>query len=257
MIPVEPAGASDDLTEAYRLQRIAQRSNEGKKALVRARYLLATSMCDDDQIDAENFARQGLRCLARALDWAEDSPEEGAAHTALDDAGRWVHEAFGCSLAFENGSYFQRCPVPLAHNRLGMSIGGVAKRRTCSLCGEDVSECPHDRGTAYLVAGGPEDLGWCRVCLSKDSCPHAADQQYRAPVVSIISEMTLVEVSLVSKPAHPEARIESMSINIQDLQAALGPEFEVGIDVACDRCASSCAGLIRHDWPHGSLPNLG
>ena len=61
---------------------------------------------------------------------------------------------------------YQTCPVALAHNRIGMSIGGTAKR-LCSLCGDDLSECEHTPGTSYLVPGGVSSLGWCRVCLQE------------------------------------------------------------------------------------------
>jgi hypothetical protein len=65
--------------------------------------------------------------------------------------------------------------------------------------------------------------------------------------VSIIREMDLDEVSIVTKPAHPEARIQSISISVADLRASLGDNFEPGMDVSCDRCLSPCGGLIRHD----------
>jgi hypothetical protein len=64
--------------------------------------------------------------------------------------------------------------------------------------------------------------------------------------------MDLDEVSIVTKPAHPEARIQAVSIPVDDLKQMLGGEFEPGMDVACDRCLSDCGGLIRHnEIPHG------
>jgi hypothetical protein len=68
----------------------------------------------------------------------------------MDQAGAWVRETFGCQLTRSGTRYSQTCPVALAHNRIGMSIGGTA-RRLCSLCGDDLSECEHIPGISYLV----------------------------------------------------------------------------------------------------------
>ena len=130
-----------------------------------------------------------------------------------------------------------------------MSIGGAAKR-VCSLCGQDLSECEHRRGIAYLVPGGASDLGWCRVCLKKDGCDHRADEEYRVSLISIITEMELQEVSIVGRPAHPDARFTSIPIEVNELRDHLGEVFTPGIPVNCDRCLLPCKGLTRHDSLH-------
>lgn len=198
---------------------------------------------------AEQLAREALAQLASALNWAEDTPREDDVHAELDAAGRWVRETFGCQLHKEGTQYSQRCPVALGHNRLGLSVGGVATR-ICSLCGSDLSECPHQRGTSYLVPGGLTDLEWCRVCLATEQCDHRPGDSYRAGVVSMIVEMELVEVSLVSRPAHPDARLSSVPITHDDLARVLGSRFTPGIPVSCDRCLGTCEGLTRHKFPH-------
>jgi hypothetical protein len=204
---------------------------------------------------AERDARKALDRLRSALNWAEDTDFEDEAHRSLDDAGRWVCETFSCKLTRSGSTYKQTCPVALGHNRLGMSVGGVAKRRICSLCGSDVSECEHMPGTAYLVPGGADDLGWCRVCL-EESCGHVPTDSHRVSLVSIIREMTLGEVSIVSKPAHPDARIMSMPIEVADLSVELGDGFVPGVDVTCSRCLLPCEGLHRHDIAHGRRAGL-
>lgn len=71
-------------------------------------------------------------------------------------------------------------------------------------------------------------------------------------LVSIIQQMELDEVSIVTKPAHPEARIQAVSIPVDYLREMLRRDFEPGMEVSCDRCLSDCGGLIRHDQiPHG------
>ncbi len=133
---------------------------------------------------------------------------EGDAHRRLDAAGRWVRRTFGCHLEEHGTQYAQTCPVALGHNRIGLSVGGRAAKRLCSLCGFDVSECEHLPGIAYLVPGGADALGWCRVCSRPECENHVPTETYRASLVSIIQEIDLDEVSIVTKPAHPEARIQ-------------------------------------------------
>ena len=202
---------------------------------------------------AERDARQALGRLRSALNWAEDTEFEDEAHRSLDDAGRWVCETFGCKLTRSGATYTQTCPVALSHGGIGMSVGGVAKQRVCSLCGADVSECEHMPGTAYLVPGGADELGWCRVCL-KESCGHVPTDSYRVSLVSIIREMTFDEVSIVSKPAHPDARMMSVSIDVAALSTELGDGFVPGADVRCSRCLLPCEGLHRPEIPHGRSP---
>ena len=242
------AGSDVDLHDAYLRSQMERRRDAAQSLLIGARRFSSSSNVATRR-HAERDARQALGLLARSLDWAEDTPDEEVAHRLLDEAGEWVRRTFGCHLSREGNTYKQTCPVALAHNRIGMSVGGVA-RRTCSLCGGDVSECEHLPGTAYLVPGGAADLGWCRVCL-KESCDHSPDQEYRVSVVSIIREMAIDEVSIVSKPAHPEARFSAIGIPIADLVEALGDAFEPGVDVSCDRCLLPCDGLTRHEIPHG------
>jgi len=47
--------------------------------------------------------------------------------------------------------------------------------------------------------------------------------------VAIIREIELHEVSIVGKPAQPEARPEPVSVSTADLQAALGEAFAPGM----------------------------
>jgi hypothetical protein len=75
--------------------------------------------------------------------------------------------------------------------------------------------------------------------------------RYRVSVIAIIKQMRIVEVSLVDKPAHPEARLYSVSVSTETLQKGLGERFVPGMEVSCDMCLLDCDGLIRHKLPHG------
>lgn len=248
----DEAGSDDDL-RAARIQRaVALKLDQGGELLASARERLAQASEGPSDLvaEAEASGRAALATLASALNWAEDTESEDEAHEKLDEAGRWVRETFGCHIEQSGSNYWQTCPVALGHNRIGLSIGGVATR-ICSLCGGDLSECEHLPGAAYMVPGGPTDLGWCRVCLQKDGCEHKPDETYRVGVASIIVDIELTEVSLVGKPANPDARLTRVPIDASKLRDSLGPDFVLGMRVNCDKCLSPCTGLIRHSLPHG------
>lgn len=239
-----PSGSDEDLREAYRRNQIED-PRSSAQALMRSAHVTIERSDDHSSLErAETDARKALALFARSLDWAEDTGEEGEAHRLMDEAGAWVRRTFGCQLARSGNEYCQRCPVALAHNRIGMSIGGTAVR-ICSLCGEDFSECEHMPGTAYMVPGGNSGLGWCRVCL-QESCDHRSTQRYRVSVIAIIKHMDVQEISLVPKPAHPEARVLELSIPVSDLREVLGDGFIPGSEVSCDRCLLPCDGLVKH-----------
>jgi hypothetical protein len=151
------------------------------------------------------------------MDWFEgvSDVDFDAAHEALDDGGAWVRETFGCQLTFENGTYYQECPVALAHNRSGLSVGMIINQAQCSICGRDPEDCEHITGRLY----------------GDDRC------------IRIIKDAEVREVSLVARPAQPDARISKVSIDREDLQEQLGPRWHPGIPVNCDRCLTACEGV--------------
>jgi hypothetical protein len=119
---------------------------------------------------------------------------------------------------------------------------GFIANRICSICDEDLSECPHMRGRSYWVRG-PQPEEHCRICL-KGKCRHRPDRLYRASVVSTIKEVEQIrEISIVRRPAIPEARLTALPIPTPDLAAALGPDFKIGMPVSCDRCLAACPGI--------------
>lgn len=166
-----------------------------------------------------NKLRGALATLRSALNWLEDTENFEVAHDALDKAGKLARTVFpqGCALPYRDGGYFMECPVALAHNRVGMSAGFVARAVECSICGRDPDECPHITGRIY----------------DGERC------------VRTITEADVLEVSLVARPAQPDARIMSMSVDMSDLRESLGEEFVPGIPVTCDRCLSPCNGVAR------------
>lgn len=221
----------------------------GSDSLDCSRRLLEESC--EDWAEAEAAARQALPHFRSALDWAEDTDREDEAHRAMDAAGRWTCETFGCELEYTDGTYYRTCPVDLGHNRIGFSVGGVATR-ICSLCDLDISDCEHDPSQEYLTPGGSSPLGYCRVCMEQSCTEHRPHLQYPARPGSIITEMQLDEISVVSRPAQPDARIHRQEVTLGYLEDGLGDDFSPGVPVICERCLSACGGLIQMQGPDGS-----
>jgi len=190
----------------FGLQRLA----EGRNAIRRARGLVS-----GDYAAAECEARGALASLGSAMDWLEDTQYFEEAHQELDSAGRFVRQTFGCMLHQEGTRYEQRCPVALAHVRVGFSVGLVIREAECSICGRDPDGCPHITGRMYN-----------------------GKQCFR-----VIKRWDLLDVSLVDRPAQPDARIMAMSVPTEELQDALGPEFIPGMPVSCDLCLAPCPGV--------------
>jgi hypothetical protein len=177
------------------------------------------------------------------MNWLEDTPEFDVAHSELHAAGRLAREQFreGCRLAEEpDGSLTQRCPVALAHKRFGLSIGAIGNA-ICSVCGDDASECPHMPGDQYDLAACREH-GRCNICLETDPCPHQPGETYRTEAHVVVTEAELREVSIVARPAQPDARIAKIPISRQRIEARLG-RLPPHAYVSCDQCLSSCPGF--------------
>jgi hypothetical protein len=171
----------------------------------------------DQSRESESEARQLLVMLRSLMDHVEDTALFEPAHDLLDQAGKFVRETYGCLLERVGTTYYETCPVTLAHVRLGFSVGVVVKARECSICGQDPEDCEHIKGVEY---GG-------------HMCSHR------------LTELALTEVSLVARPAQPDARILRISVPIEELRTALGPGWSPGIEVSCDKCLTPCRGVSR------------
>lgn len=205
------------------LERTNPKTDRGRELLVAGgnaanaviRRAKAGKLLDED---AAELAR-ALETLRSATNWLEGSELFDVAHVALDTAGRARRHFFpaDCAFEYEDGHYTQTCPVSLAHNRLGMSIGGVIRESQCSICGEDPEDCSHVSGRTY---GG-------EVC------------------VRIIHKFDLDHVALVATPDFPDARIMSAPVDLSDIKSVLGDVFVPGMTVTCDRCLTDCQGVSR------------
>jgi hypothetical protein len=201
----------------------------------------AKTLLSHDRSNADAEARSAIDSVVRAFWWAEDTGMEEKQHLLMHKIGRWTRRNLGCQLHFDGAKYSHRCPIRIAHKRIGLSPGYVGQC-ICSICGADLSECEHIVGRSYWVRGGPVADGPCRVCF-KTNCGHKSDRLYRASVVKIIREAELREASFVSRPANPEARLLELPVDSPKLVTALSPGFEMGMRVSCDKCLDQCWGF--------------
>lgn len=200
----------NDAKQTEGLRRLAKGERELKNAMFENQF---------DPAVAEGHAREALATLRSAMDWLEDTADFEEAHKALDNAGREICTKFGCHLGQEGTKYWQDCPVVLAHNRVGMSVGVIVEAVECSICRRDPEECEHVTGRIY----------------DGERC------------AQVITKADLTEVALVRRPAFPDARVGRIGISIDELQADLGPLWRPGMRVRCTRCLEPCEGVVEHD----------
>ena len=235
------AGSDEDLVREREMAAIREARAAANKHFAEAKRLLAT-----DRAEAESQARAAIDAATRGFWRAEETSLEEPMHLLMHRVGRWTRQRFGCFLHFDGKGYEQRCPLAIAQKRMGFSIGFTAQR-ICSICGGDLSECPHIRGRAYWVRGGRGPTGRCPVCMQED-CEHDAETLYRASVTSIIHEMRGRELSIVRRPAFPEARMLAQPVSTADLASHLGKNFRPGMEVSCDLCLGECRGIEEIDF---------
>lgn len=257
--PVEGSDAGDasDLRAARTRRTITEYRSSANRHLQSAKRLVGQAPAA-----AEHEARAAIADATRAFWWAEGTELEETQHTLMHSIGHWTREHFECQLEFDGSTYRRTCPIDIAHIRAGLSVGFVA-RRICSICDADLSECPHLRDRSYWVRGGSHDGHPCPVCLG-EHCRHRFDRLYRASVVAVVKEMEGREVSWVRQPANPEARPHAIPATFAQLSQALGPRFEKGMPVSCDKCQPGrCWGFSEfgptagHSGPLGRVVSAG
>jgi hypothetical protein len=220
-----------------------------RRSAANRHFANAHRLVGHDDRGAELEARRAIDQIVRAFWWAEGTDQEEDQHRTMHKFGRWTREIFGCALDFDGEKYEQRCPILIAHKRIGLSPGFTA-RRICSICAEDLSECPHRRTRLYWVRGGAKPPRPCPVCMKEQCSTHDPGRLYKAQPVSIVTDIQGLEVSIVRSPAQPEARLLALPVDKAALIRGLGPEFKYGMPVSCDRCLEPCRGFDEVDLSH-------
>ncbi len=194
--------------------------------------------------EANGAIRHALRLAASALNYLEGSPHESSVHTDLHRFGAWAHKHFpkDCRFEWNGDSYEHRCPVAIAHKRFGFSPG-FTSRPLCSLCGSDSASCEHIPGQIYQVHGGSV-RGRCRVCGADECSAHSSDGFYEAVACNILTDLEFREVSFVSVPAQPDARLTAIPVSTDALWERFGSRFKPGVTtISCHECAAPCQGF--------------
>lgn len=186
--------------------------------------------------------------ISSASYWLEGTEAFTQTHFDIHQIGRFtrINAPALCEISRGEHGFELTCPLAIAHKRFGFSAGMIVSHRSCSLCGEDPSECPHLGNHLYRIRGGKvgSPTGRCRVCGDRE-CEHKPGTNYiTTPVVVVEKVERLDEVSIVDRPTHPDARLASIPIGSQGLLEHFG--FSSGnpsITVRCDRCIQVCRGL--------------
>jgi hypothetical protein len=249
-VPIDSPGAPAEGSEAGDAGDVGHQRMVGNvmghRAAAVRHFRAAQRLADQNPTAAEQEARGAIVEIVRAFWWAEDSELEEDQHRPMHEIGLWTRRRFGCSIHFDGKRYEQRCQIDIAHRRFGFSVGYTATA-ICSICGEDVSECPHLPDKEYWVRGGVGASGHCPVCMAKADCQHRPNRLYTVTLTKIITDMDVREISFVSRPAGVTTRLLGIPVDNADLIEAFGPDFEVGMPVSCDKCLNGRWGFNEFD----------
>jgi hypothetical protein len=197
--------------------------------------------------------RRGYR-----INFLEDADVADAAHEHAHAVAEFVGRMFGCHAEYRNGRFWDVCPLSLMHLRIGLSPGFTGPR-LCSVCRQDLSECPHVPGVAVSIV--VEDLnGHCSACSNPWPCTqHHPGTRLDVVPHGVIPDMDLHELSWVDRPREPRARITGVELPDGFLRAKLGRLPTRGEPLVCHRCQQPCQGLLTsadvlHITPGGAPP---
>jgi hypothetical protein len=191
------------------------------------------------------------RAAVRALNFLEDEPD------LVDDSHQLLHEAaamrsalIGCPLILdEDGTTWVDCPSRISHTRVGQSVG-MTTRCVCSVCDTPIEDCAHFPGKIYPLEASLSSSGECNICAGY-SCDHEIGRLYEITAQPILKDALLHEVSLVSRPRYPQARITAFGLNFDadsdEYRGAATGTFH------CTFCSEPCRGLIPMSTDPGWL----
>ena len=202
-----------------------------------------TQLQEGNKPQAEAILRESLLRYRNAFHLASEDPLIGQ---LLHQKGRLIHDCFNCKVRMEGQTYYEECPVILAHIPLGFSIGGTADV-ICSICGKDPWDCEHITEVKYNRIPAQKVSGLCNICLKED-CNHVIGDLYdNVEAIRLIVKCELDHVSLVDNPANPLARIHMYTLAAEEVRETL-PDAEKSAFVPgktvihCHHCVE-CTGI--------------
>jgi hypothetical protein len=211
---------------------------EARHAMTSARFALAAN---DSSAEAHLLA--AAEGYWSAMNWLEGAEGFDTAHEEIHEVGRTIRANYAGSMCKlgprDDGSFSHRCPVFLCHKRFGMSIGATSDS-ICSICYTDASECPHIPGESYEVVSSNDP--WCNVCGKTKCSTHEVGTRYDTEAGMVVTNAVLHEVSIVARPAMPDARIREIPIDADAVEAAIG-HLPPHAYLKCDKCLDPCQGF--------------
>lgn len=245
-VHVEPQAIEDAGVD----NRIEYEVRQGFRLWKDARIAYAHSVVMDllgaDSTEIAGRLGSAISRVASASYWLAKTPWLSDVHFDMDRMGQFRRERLSiqCALRWTGDRYENRCPIAIAHKRFGLSPEIVTSRIECSVCGQDISECPHLPGRKYRVRGGVagSPTGACRVC-GHNSCGHSPDATYITTRMRVVKGGEVRGVTLVETPKQPEARLTAIPVSWAGLRSSPGPFFYSGQRIICDRCVASCQGF--------------
>lgn len=234
--PLEEPGAARTPLER---QPMEQRS----AAWAQAQNALHEEVGHEEHSELERRARGALDAAVTAFNFLEDEDLAGAAHQHAHTVAEFVGRLFGCQAEHRDGRFWDVCPLSLMHLRIGLSPGFTG-RHVCSVCRQDLSECPHVPGVAVTVVV-EEREGHCSTCKRPWPCTQHLPGTFLDVVPhGVIPDMDLHELSWVDRPREPRARITGVELPDALLRVLLGRLPSEEEPLVCHRCQQPCQGLL-------------
>ena len=232
-------GINQETADQYQSRQATVAFEVAKGLITEAEQFLAK-----DQLDvAEQLFRSSLSKIREAFLWQRQSTYRQFLH----EVGLRIHNAFGCKLELSDGSYWVTCPVLLSHSRGGFSIGGAATT-ICSICGQELLTCPHEKGQKYDRVIANRNHGVCNIC-GEERCDHQEGEPYDGvELFGIVTNIELDHISIVDNPANPLAVFQRYSLTKKDIEEMLPKDerdqFIYGqTEIHCHHC-EICDGKL-------------
>jgi len=182
--------------------------------------------------EAARLARAALRVMQIARRWY---PQEDVLEAELYRLGRCVHDTFGCRLERHHGEFWITCPVICGRGTYGTSIGAAAST-ICSVCGEPLRTCPHEKGHVYDHVLAQIHDGYCSIC-GQTTCGHVEGRFYDGVIcMGRIIDLDLDHIALVEDPAEPSTFPSELPASILIPPERIQQALEVGAPMECHQC---------------------
>jgi hypothetical protein len=241
-----PLSEADERSSATAMRLRWQQTRESaEQRSIRTRYPQAATVAavsiGADGKRLETTARRALQLAVDAYNFLEDDPLAEFVHIYVHQIAAFVCGIFGCTFIYEDDVYWDSCPLSLMHRRVGSSIGFTAGH-VCSICFNDIEECPHLLDKKYPVTAERDDAGRCTACGASE-CVHEENTIVEVyPKAIFGKDMQIHEVSYVDRPRDPLARFSQVEMDRDVMVKALG-RWPNGGTVECFRCMERCGGF--------------